>query len=127
LKFIIENATLHGPPGEKRICNLVTTRASDNFDELREPQTIARAIFPDAPENRRSVDCFRALMPEMSMYIVVQKCGRPDEEFGSGLYITVRHMTDGSSISINTPALERIGDVWYTDASGKISFFLRRN
>jgi hypothetical protein len=92
--------------------------------ETNTPQGIARAMFPNAPEKAQSVGCFRALKPEMSMNTVVQKCGRPDEELGSGIYIFVWHLADGSTVSIGTPYLEKIGDIRYSDSSGKgLSFF----
>ena len=90
------------------------------------PQTIPSLIFPNAPEKTQSIDCFRALTAEMSMHAVVQKCGRPDEELGSGFFIFVWHMADGSSIAIGTPSLDKIYDVTYTAPSGKISSFLRK-
>jgi hypothetical protein len=90
-------------------------------------ENIARAMFPSAPDKTQGVDCFRPLTPEMSVHAVVQKCGRPDEEVGSsGIFIFVWHMADGSSISISTATLERIGDVRRTDSSGKSSSLLRR-
>ena len=82
-------------------------------------QNIAKAMFPNAPEKTHSADCFRTLRPEMSMQAVVQKCGRPDEEVGSGPVFTfVWHMPDGSSVSIDTPTLEKIGNVKYDKQSG---------
>jgi hypothetical protein len=83
-------------------------------------------MFPNAPEKAQSVKCFRALKPEISMNVVVQKCGRPDEELGSGIYIFVWHLADGSRVSIGTPYLEKIGDIGYTDASGKRSSLLHK-
>ena len=78
-------------------------------------QNIARAMFPDAPKKTQSADCFNTLAPEMSVQAVVQKCGRPDEEVGSGgVFIFVWHMPGGSSVSISTRTLERIGEVKYT-------------
>jgi hypothetical protein len=85
-------------------------------------QNIARAMFPDAPKKTQSADCFRTLTPEMTVQAVVQKCGRPDEEVGSGgVFIFVWHMPGGSSVSIGTPTLDRIGDVRYTNESGNSS------
>jgi hypothetical protein len=43
------------------------------------------------------------------MYAVVQKCGRPDEEIGSGMYVFVYHLRDGSMVTISTPDLAKIG------------------
>ena len=51
------------------------------------PQSIVKDMFPNAPQKTQSIECFRSLTPEMSIYTVVQKCGRPDEEIGSGLYV----------------------------------------
>jgi hypothetical protein len=51
-------------------------------------------MFPNAPEKAQSAGCFRGLKPTMSINSVVQKCGRPDEELGSGLYIFVWHFSD---------------------------------
>jgi hypothetical protein len=88
-------------------------------------QNIARAMFPNAPGKTKSVDCFRTLTPEMSVQAVVRKCGRPDEEVGSGAIFTfVWHMPDGSSVSIGTSTLERISEVKYTNESGNSSSLL---
>lgn len=90
------------------------------------PESIAKAMFPNAPDNRQDINCFRSLTVKMSVNDVVQKCGRPDEELGSGLYIFVWRMPDGSSVSIGTPYLERIGPVRLTDASGKTTILPRK-
>jgi len=90
------------------------------------PRSIAKDLFPNAPEKKQSIDCFRGLTPEMSMYAVAQKCGRPDESVGSGIYIFLWHMSDGSTVSIGTSSLQRIDHVGHTDPSGKRSVFLER-
>jgi hypothetical protein len=89
-------------------------------------ESIAKAMFPNAPDNRQDINCFRSLTVKMSFNDVVQKCGRPDEELGSGLYIFVWHMPDGSAVSIGTPYLERIGPVRLIDASGKTTVLPRK-
>ncbi len=73
------------------------------------PQSIVKKLFPNAPEKAQTVECFRSLSPETSMYAVVQKCGRPDEEIGSGMYVFVYHLRDGSMVTISTPDLAKIG------------------
>ena len=83
-------------------------------------------MFPNAPTKAPTVDCFRSLRPGVSVESVVQKCGRPDEELGSGIYIFVWHLADGSSVSIGTPYLDRIYDVAYSDSSGKHSSLFRK-
>jgi hypothetical protein len=111
-------------PGIYQDLDVVLEPASPAFGSPQEavtPQSIARAMFPNAPEKAKAVSCFRALTRDMSMNMVVAKCGRPDEELGSGIYIFVWHLDDGSTVSIGTPYLERIGNVRFTDASGKTS------
>ena len=83
-------------------------------------------MFPNAPEKARTADCFRSLKPEMSVYAVVQKCGRPDEEIGSGMYVFVYHLQDGSMVGISTPELTRIMFATITDSSGKRTMIVGR-
>jgi hypothetical protein len=114
-------------PGVYRDLDVVLEPASADSglpQETVTPRGIARAMFPNAPEKTKNVSCFRGLTAAMSMNTVVEKCGRPDEELGSGIYIFVWHLADGSTISIGTPYLDRIADVRFTDASGKASSLL---
>jgi glucose dehydrogenase len=90
-------------------------------------KTIPRLAFPDSPEKTQSVDCFRGLTPKMSVYTVVRKCGRPDEEVGSGISIWVWHLKDGSTIAIGTPSLDKIYYVRYTPPSGMSTFLLHKS
>ncbi|HET7840108.1 MAG TPA: hypothetical protein VFM21_00810 [Terriglobia bacterium] len=90
------------------------------------PQSIALSAFPNAPEKTQSVDCFRDFTPETSMDAVVQKCGRPGEVVGSGIAIWVWHLSDGSTITIGTPYMDRIYDVIYVSPTGKRSSLLRK-
>jgi hypothetical protein len=87
-------------------------------------QDITTVMFPNAPKKARSVDCFRSLRRGMSMEAVVQKCGSPDDQLGSGSYIFVWRLADGSTVSIGTPHLEKICDVRYLDPNGKSSILL---
>jgi hypothetical protein len=89
-------------------------------------QIITRAMFPSASDKAQNVDCFRGFSDSTSVNAVVQKCGRPDEELGSGVYIFVWHLADGSTVSVNTPYLSRIDYLRYTDASGKSVSLLRK-
>jgi hypothetical protein len=114
-------------PGVYKDFDVVLEPVSADLSPLQNsstPQSIARAMFPNAPEKAKSASCFRTLTPEMSMNTVVQKCGRPDEELGSGIYIFVWHLADDSTVSVGTPYLEKIGDIRFTDASGKKSSLL---
>lgn len=90
------------------------------------PQSIPKDMFPNAPEKTKNADCFRFFTPQMSIYMVVQKCGRPDEEVGSGVYIFIYHLSDGSTVGVNTPDLNRIDYLTITDASGKRSAILNQ-
>jgi hypothetical protein len=83
------------------------------------PQSIVQQMFPNAQKKAENVDCFRSLTHETSINMAVEKCGRPDEEVGSGLYIFVYHLRDGSTVAIGTPYLDRIFDITYTKPSGK--------
>lgn len=88
------------------------------------PQSIVQEMFPNAPKKAKNGECFRSLTPRMSIYMVVEKCGRPDEEIGSGVYIFVYHLQDGSTVAIGTSSLSRIDHVAYIDASGKSASLL---
>ncbi len=87
-------------------------------------QGITTVMFPNAPKKAQSVECFRSLRRGMSMEAVVQKCGRPDDQLGSGIYIFVWRLADGSTVTIGTPYLEKICDVRYLDPKGKSSILL---
>lgn len=84
-------------------------------------------LFPYAPTKTESVDCFRRLSPEVTMYTVVQKCGRPDEEVGSGLYIFLWHMKDGSTVGVGGlfNLNQAVGDIKHTSPSGKTTSLLK--
>jgi hypothetical protein len=90
------------------------------------PQSIVNDMFPIAPQKTQSVECFCSLIPKMSIYMVVQESGRPDEEVGSGMYVFIYHLHDGSAVTISTPYLTRIDYAGYTDGSGGTSSLLRR-
>jgi len=99
---------------------------SNSSSEPVTSQSIFKDLFPNAAAKEQNAECFRSLTPEMSMYAVVQKCGRPDEEIGSGVYIFVYHLHDGSTVSIGTPYLTRIDHVSFTDPLGRTSSLLER-
>jgi hypothetical protein len=94
--------------------------------ELTLSEAEAKHMFPAAARKTDSVDCFFGLAPHISMSMVVQRCGRPDEDVGSGVYIFVWHLEDGSTVSISTPTLDMIQDIRYTLPSGKSSSILQR-
>ncbi|PYU78355.1 MAG: hypothetical protein DMG50_27875 [Acidobacteria bacterium] len=89
-------------------------------------ESIAKAMFPGAPQKAQSVDCFRGFNHNTPVGTVVQRCGSPDEEVGSGVYIFVWHLADGSMVTLNTPYLSRIDYFGYRYASGKSGSLLDR-
>ena len=117
LQLVLE--TNSGTAKSNKVAVTIDVSKSGQLSEQETAEAIARAMFPNAPDNKQDINCFRSLTVKMSVNDVVKKCGRPDEELGSGLYIFVWHMPNGSAVSIGTPYLERIGPVRFTDASGK--------
>jgi len=107
----------------------LTSLAKQLYDELPQnppdSKDVITAMFPNAPEKTQSIDCFRTVTRDMSVYAVVQKCGRPDEELGSGMYIFVWRMEDGSTVSLGTGSLQKIFDVLWTDPSGKRQYLVK--
>jgi len=87
-------------------------------------QKLMMELFPNAPARTRDADCFRSFKPDSSVYAIVSKCGRPDKELGSGVYIFVYDLPNGATISIGTPYLEKVGDIQLQDRTGKISSLL---
>jgi hypothetical protein len=73
------------------------------------PQPIPTEIeIPDAPKTARYVKCFASFTPTTSMKDVVRKCGIPDEHQGSGIYIFLYDMNDGSVVAIGTANLNEL-------------------
>lgn len=52
------------------------------------------------------------------MVDVVRKCGVPDDHQGSGIYIFIYHLNDGSIVAVGTPNLERLMYVDHMDVNG---------
>ncbi|HKI00080.1 MAG TPA: hypothetical protein VJ999_13315 [Candidatus Sulfotelmatobacter sp.] len=69
-----------------------------------------------APKTAREFKCFKDMISKThdfsadagTMVDVVRRCGLPDEDVGSGVYVFVYHLKDGSIISVSTPDLKRI-------------------
>ncbi len=76
------------------------------------PQPIPEQIkLPDAPPTARHTKCFRGLTKHSSMFDVVRQCGIPDEHQGSGIYIFLYKMKDGSIVAVGTPDLKQLAYV----------------
>jgi Carboxypeptidase regulatory-like domain len=73
------------------------------------PQPIPEQIkLPDAPKTARNVQCFGAFKESSTMIDVVRKCGIPDEHQGSGIFIFLYDMDDGSFVAIGTADLKKL-------------------
>ena len=73
------------------------------------PQTIPDELkLPDAPKTVRDVKCYTSFATSSSMQEVVRKCGIPDEHQGSGIYIFLYDMSDGSVVAIGTSDLKHL-------------------
>src|SRR5579862_3684950 len=73
------------------------------------PQPIPEQIKPhDAPKTARNVEWFRSFTHESAMIDVVKKCGVPDEHQGSGIYIFLYDMDDGSLVAVGTANLKKL-------------------
>jgi hypothetical protein len=73
------------------------------------PQPIPEQIrLPDAPKTARNIQCFRAFSESSAMVDVARKCGIPDEHQGSGIYIFLYDMDDGSVVAIGTADLKKL-------------------
>jgi hypothetical protein len=64
--------------------------------------------MPGTPDTARKADCFRGFTGSNSVFDVVRKCGVPDEHQGSGLFIFIYDMDDGSVVAMGTSDLKRI-------------------
>jgi hypothetical protein len=61
-----------------------------------------------APRTVRNVRCFRSFTTNSAMVDVVKKCGIPDEHQGSGIYIFLYDLDDGSVVAIGTADLNKL-------------------
>jgi hypothetical protein len=99
-----------------------TKRAT--FCEARNECKLASQPFPpemmlsDAPRTARDIEAFRSLRSTMTMIDVVRKCGLPDEHQGSGIYIFVYRLRDGSTVNIGTGDLKSLLYAQHVDKSG---------
>jgi hypothetical protein len=73
------------------------------------PQPIPDELkLPDAPKTVRDVSCYTSFTTGSSMQDVVRKCGVPDEHQGSGIYIFLYDMSDGSVVAIGTSEFKHL-------------------
>jgi hypothetical protein len=73
------------------------------------PQPIPQQLqLRNAPKTVREIQCFRSFKDDSSVIDVVRQCGIPDEQQGSGIYILVYHLDDGSAVFLGTADLHRL-------------------
>ncbi|MDQ3712162.1 MAG: hypothetical protein M3388_08095 [Acidobacteriota bacterium] len=73
----------------------------------------------------RTIEMFRRIKRRMSMKQVIELCGEPDKDIGSGIHIYVFALADGSVVRVGTPDDERIMYVVHMLANGKERYLLR--
>jgi len=61
------------------------------------PETLK---IPNAPKTARNIKAFHSINRAMTMTDLVRQCGVPDEHQGSGIYIFIYHLDDGSIVSL---------------------------
>lgn len=60
------------------------------------------------PTTARTIEVFRRIKPNMSMKQVIEICGQPDEDIGSGIHIYQYKLSDDSLVRIGTPDKKRL-------------------
>src|SRR6266536_2756050 len=71
------------------------------------------------PPTARTIEVFHRIKPQMSMKQVIDICGVPDKDIGSGIHIYVYGLSDGSLVRIGTPDKKRLIYVVHVLPSGK--------
>lgn len=74
----------------------------------------------------RSLAPFLRIKPKMSMKQVVETCGLPDKDIGSGIHIFIYELEDGSEVWIGTPDAKKILYVTHVFKTGKKRDIIRK-
>ena len=88
---------------------------------LSTEQALAQRIPPTA----RTIEVFHRIKPQMSMKQVIDICGVPDEDIGSGIHIYVYKLSDGSLVRIGTPDKKRLIYVAHVPLNGEARFVIQ--
>lgn len=75
--------------------------------------------MPDAPATAREITPFLSITRNMTMFDVVRHCGLPDEHQGSGIYIFVYHLGDGSTVAVGTGNVDHLSYVHHIKNSNE--------
>src|SRR5205823_10924340 len=78
-----------------------------------------QAFAQQIPLTARTLEAFRRIKPHMSMKQVIEICGVPDKDIGSGIHIYVYRLSDGSIVRIGTPDKKRLVYVVHVLPSGE--------
>jgi hypothetical protein len=73
----------------------------------------------------RSIDAFNRITAEMSMKEVIEICGPPAEDIGSGIHIYVYKLSDGSVVRVGTPDQKRLFYVVHVQTNGENRYLVR--
>src|SRR6266704_3706649 len=71
------------------------------------------------PPTARTIEAFRRIEPQMSMKQVIDICGVPDEDTGSGIHIYVYKLSDRSLVRIGTPDKKRLIYIVHVSPNGE--------
>lgn len=103
----------------RRLLKADETEQPQKYDKSSSQPLPPEIMLPDAPKTVRDIETFRSLCKAMTMVGVVRKCGLPDEHQGSGIFIFVYHLRDGSTVMIGTADLKSLLYARHADKSGK--------
>src|SRR5438067_6794354 len=73
-----------------------------------ECRSTEQALAQRTPPTARTIEVFHRIKRQMSMKQVIDICGVPDEDIGSGIHIYVYKLADGSLLRIGTPDKKRL-------------------
>src|SRR5881398_1856325 len=78
-----------------------------------------KALAQRIPPTARTIEVFHRIKPQMSMKQVIDVCGVPDEDIGSGIHIYVYKLSDQSLVRIGTPDKNRLIYVVHVLSNGE--------
>jgi len=81
-------------------------------------------MFPTARNTHRDAQCFRSLHGNLSIYTLVDKCGRPDAGGGTAIGFFEYHLDNGSKVTIHWTDMQHVRDIVQSDKSGKTKTLL---
>jgi hypothetical protein len=73
----------------------------------------------NVPATRRDLAYFSLFDSRNTMMDVVRKCGTPDYDAGSGLYVFIYNLEDGSRIAVSTADLKRLAAIGHLTVDGR--------